>query len=67
MGSCARKHISVCLPSRLITKQTNCGHVLLGRECQSTKGNLSQVDIGIAFAAYFLWWSLAVLERLPAQ
>jgi hypothetical protein len=28
---------------------------------------LRKIAIGIAFAAYFLWWSLAVLERLPAR
>jgi hypothetical protein len=28
---------------------------------------LLKIAIGIAFGAYFLWWSLAVLERLPAQ
>jgi ABC-type arginine transport system ATPase subunit len=28
---------------------------------------LLKIAIGIAFAAYFLWWSLAVLERLPAH
>ena len=28
---------------------------------------LLKIAIGIAFAIYFLWWSLAVLERLPAQ
>jgi hypothetical protein len=26
-----------------------------------------KIATGIAFAAYFLWWSLSVLERLPAQ
>jgi hypothetical protein len=26
-----------------------------------------KIAIGIAFTAYFLWWSLPVLERLPAQ
>jgi hypothetical protein len=28
---------------------------------------LLKIAISIAFGAYFLWWSLAVLERLPAQ
>jgi hypothetical protein len=28
---------------------------------------LLKIAIGIAFAAYFLWWSLAVLERLPVH
>jgi hypothetical protein len=28
---------------------------------------LLKIAIGSAFGAYFLCWSLAVLERLPAQ
>jgi hypothetical protein len=28
---------------------------------------LLKIAIGVAFGAYFLWWSLAVLERLPTQ
>jgi hypothetical protein len=27
---------------------------------------LLKIAIGIAFAAYFLWWSLAVLQRLSS-
>jgi hypothetical protein len=26
---------------------------------------LLKIGIGIAFGAYFLWWSLAVLQRMP--
>lgn len=28
---------------------------------------LVKVLIGLAFGAYFLWWSLEVLNRLPPQ
>jgi hypothetical protein len=28
---------------------------------------LAKVVIGLAFGAYFLWWSLEVLNRLPPQ
>jgi hypothetical protein len=28
---------------------------------------IQEIVITIAFAAYFLWWSLALLERPPAQ
>jgi hypothetical protein len=28
---------------------------------------LVKVAIGLAFGAYFLWWSLEVLHRLPPQ
>ena len=28
---------------------------------------LVKVVIGLAFGAYFLWWSLEVLNRLPPQ
>ena len=28
---------------------------------------LLKIAIGIAFGAYFLWWSLAVLQRLPVH
>lgn len=28
---------------------------------------LVKVVIGLAFGAYFLWWSLEVLDRLPPQ
>jgi hypothetical protein len=28
---------------------------------------LVEVVIGLAFGAYFLWWSLEVLNRLPPQ
>ena len=27
---------------------------------------LLKIAIGIAFAAYFLWWSLAGLQKLPS-
>jgi hypothetical protein len=27
---------------------------------------LLKIALGIAFAVYFLWWSLAVLQKLPA-
>jgi hypothetical protein len=27
---------------------------------------LLKIAIGIAFAGYFLWWSLAVLQKLPS-
>jgi hypothetical protein len=28
---------------------------------------LLKIAIGITFGAYFLWWSLAVLQRLPVH
>jgi hypothetical protein len=28
---------------------------------------LLKIAIGITFGSYFLWWSLAVLQRLPVQ
>jgi len=28
---------------------------------------LVKIVIGLAFGAYFLWWSLEMLNRLPSQ
>ena len=28
---------------------------------------LIKIALGLAFGAYFLWWSLAVLHRLPSH
>jgi len=28
---------------------------------------LLKIAIGVGFGAYFLWWSLAVLQRLPVH
>ena len=42
-----------------------------GREWMMTRGEwiiqLTKIALGVAIAAYFVWWSLEVLQRLPPQ
>jgi hypothetical protein len=51
----------------------NSGHVSLGPLSDVMMSRteliiqLVKVAIGFAFGAYFLWWSLEVLNRLPPQ
>jgi hypothetical protein len=42
-----------------------------GRERMMTRGEwiiqLTKIALGVAIAAYFMWWSLEVLQRLPPR
>ena len=42
-----------------------------GREWMMTRGEwiiqLTKIALGVAIAAYFVWWSLEVLQRLPPR
>jgi hypothetical protein len=42
-----------------------------GREWMMTRGEwiiqLTKIAMGVAIAAYFVWWSLEVLQRLPPR
>ena len=42
-----------------------------GRERMMTRGEwiiqLTKIALGVGIAAYFMWWSLEVLQRLPPR
>jgi hypothetical protein len=55
---CTRPSSRAGAPHQLATAQMQKDELVL---------QLLKIFLGVLFAAYFVWWSLAVLSRLPPQ